>query len=71
MRNFNIYILLVSVRKTEITAVGIRRTDHTTHFYPQNLALTSPTSCGCSIGIVCSQTKATELYFIYSIVVFE
>jgi hypothetical protein len=29
--------------------------------YPQKLALTSPTSGGHSVGIVCSQTKATEL----------
>jgi hypothetical protein len=30
-------------------------------FYPQNLALTSPTSGGRSAGIVRSRTKATEL----------
>jgi hypothetical protein len=30
-------------------------------FYPQKLALTSPTSSGRSVGIVHSQTKATEL----------
>jgi hypothetical protein len=29
-------------------------------FYLQNLALTSPTSGGRSVGIVCSRTKATE-----------
>jgi hypothetical protein len=29
-------------------------------FYPQTLALTSPTSGGCSVGIVRSRTKATE-----------
>jgi hypothetical protein len=28
--------------------------------YPQKLELTSPTSGGCSVGIVRSQTKATE-----------
>jgi hypothetical protein len=50
-----------SVKKTEITAVGIRRTDHATPLYPQKLALTSPTSGGRSVGIVRSRTKATEL----------
>jgi hypothetical protein len=29
--------------------------------YPQKLALTSPTSGGCSVGIVRLRTKATEL----------
>jgi hypothetical protein len=42
------------------TAVGIRRADHATPFYPQKLALTSPTSSGRSVGIVRSWTKATE-----------
>jgi hypothetical protein len=36
-------------------------TDHATTLYPQSLVLTSPTSCGRSVGIVRSQTKATEL----------
>jgi hypothetical protein len=40
---------------------GIRRTDHATPFYPQKLALTSPTSNGLSVCIVRSRTKATEL----------
>jgi hypothetical protein len=35
--------------------------EHATPFYPQKLALTSPTSSGRSIGIVCSRTKSTEL----------
>jgi hypothetical protein len=47
--------------KVEITAVGIRRTDHSTPLYPQKLALTWPTSGGRSAGIVRSRTKATEL----------
>jgi hypothetical protein len=37
------------------------RTDHATPHYPQKLALTSPTSGSCSVGIVRSRTKATEL----------
>jgi hypothetical protein len=31
--------------------------------YPQMLVLTSPTSGGRSVGIGCSQTKATEFSF--------
>ena len=36
-------------------------------FYPQKLALTSPTGGGRSVGIVRVRTKATE--FIFSLVV--
>jgi hypothetical protein len=32
--------------------------------YPQKLALTSPTSCGRSVGIVRSRTKVTEFVFL-------
>jgi hypothetical protein len=39
----------------------VRRTDHATPLYPQKMALTSQTSCGRSVGIVRSRTKATEL----------
>jgi len=35
-----------------------------TPLYPQKLALTSPTGGGCSVGIVRSRTKATEIFFI-------
>jgi hypothetical protein len=31
--------------------------------YPQKLALTSLTSSGCSVGIVCSRTKVTEFFW--------
>jgi hypothetical protein len=31
--------------------------------YPQKLALTSPTSSGCSVGVIRSRTKATEFSF--------
>ena len=40
--------------------MGIRCADHVTPLYPQKLALTSPTGGGSSVGIVRSQTKATE-----------
>jgi hypothetical protein len=40
------------VSKTEITAVGIRLADHATPLYPQNLALTSHTIGGRSVGII-------------------
>jgi hypothetical protein len=48
-------------KKTQFTAVGIRRADYVTPLYPQKLALTSPTSGGRSVGIVHSQTKAMKL----------
>jgi hypothetical protein len=52
---------VMAVYKTEITAVGICRADHTTSFTRKTLALTSPTSCGRSVGRVRSRTKATKL----------
>jgi hypothetical protein len=39
---------------------GIRRDDYATPLYPQNLAPTSPTNRGRSVGIVLSRTQATE-----------
>jgi hypothetical protein len=48
-------------KKNEITAVGIRRADYATHFYPQKLALTSSTSGGRSVVIDRPRIKATEL----------
>jgi len=50
-------------RKQRLTAVGIRCADHVTPFYPQKLALTSPTGGGRPVGIVRSRTKATEFLF--------
>jgi hypothetical protein len=41
--------------------LGVSRIDHATPLYLQMVAVTSPTSGGRSIGIVCSRTKATEL----------
>ena len=40
--------------------MGTRCADHATPLYPQNLAVTSPTGGGRSVGIVRSRTKATE-----------
>jgi len=40
--------------------VGARCADHVTPFYPQNLALISPTGGGRSVGIVRVRTKAKE-----------
>jgi hypothetical protein len=50
------------VYKTDNTAVRIRCADHATPFYPQKLALTSPTSDDRSVGIVYLLTKTTEVY---------
>jgi len=38
-----------------------------TPLYPQKLALTSSTGGGCSVGIVRSRTKATEVFFFSSL----
>jgi hypothetical protein len=52
------------VHKSENKSVGIRRADYAIPFYPQKLALTSPTSGGRSVGIVRSRTQPTE-FFLY------
>jgi hypothetical protein len=51
------------VQETENTAVGIRHADHVAPSICKKLALTSPTRGGSSVGIVCSQTKPTELLY--------
>ena len=56
------------VQKTEINGRGDRCADHVTPLYPQNLALTSPTGGGRSVGIVRSRTKATEFIDRYRVV---
>jgi len=50
-------------RKQRLTAVGTCCANHVTPFYPQKLALTSPTGGGRSVGMVRSRTKATEFYY--------
>ena len=62
---YNLYLHLHSPQR--LTAVGIRCADHVTPLYPQNLALTSPTGGGRSVGIVRSRTKATEFFFYITI----
>jgi hypothetical protein len=49
-----------AVQKVENTAGGDPQADYVTPLYPQKLTLTSPTSCGRSVGIVRSWTQATE-----------
>jgi hypothetical protein len=62
MNTMQIQLIDIIINTTTIiTAVGIRRADDVTHFYPQKLSLTSPTTDGCSAGIVRSRTKATLL----------
>jgi hypothetical protein len=56
------------VLKAENTAVGIRRTDHATPFYPQKLAVTSPTNGGRWVSIFRSRTKSTEFFFLQFLV---
>jgi hypothetical protein len=48
--------------ETEIMAVGIRLADLSKPFYPQKFTLTSLTSGDRSVGIVRSQTQATESF---------
>jgi hypothetical protein len=51
------------VQKTENTAVGIHHADHVAPSLRKKLAITSPTSGGCSVGIVRLRTQATEFSF--------
>jgi hypothetical protein len=54
--------------ENRIMAIGIHHADHMAPFYPQKLALTSPTSSGRSVGIVRSWTQATEFSLILVLV---
>jgi hypothetical protein len=49
------------VYKTKNTAVGIRHADHVAPSILKNLAITSPTSGGRSVGIVRLRTQTMEL----------
>jgi hypothetical protein len=51
------------VKKTELTAVGIRCAEHAAPPIPQKLALTSPTSGGLSVDIVRLLTKGHGVKF--------
>jgi hypothetical protein len=51
------------VLKSENTAVGFHYADQMAPLYPQNLALTSSTSDGCSFVIVRSRAQAMEFSF--------
>jgi hypothetical protein len=44
-------------------AVGVRHVWPRGALYPQKLAITSPTSGGCSVGIVRSRTQTMEFFF--------
>jgi hypothetical protein len=48
----------------ENTAVGIRHADHVAPSIRKKWAITSPTSGGCSVGIVRSRTQTMEFFFI-------
>jgi hypothetical protein len=47
-------------RKPRITAAETRRTDQATAFYPQRMAINSPTSGSRSVGMARLWTKSTE-----------
>jgi hypothetical protein len=54
-----------AVYKTENTAVGIRHADHVAPSIRKKLAITSPTSGGSSVGLVCSRTQTMECVCIH------
>jgi hypothetical protein len=53
------------VKKTELTAVGIRCADHATPSIRKKLALISPTSGDGSVGIVRLRTKSHGVLLVY------
>jgi hypothetical protein len=53
--------VVAPVKKTELTTWGIRCADHATPSIRKMLALTSPTSCGRSVGVVRLRTKGHGL----------
>jgi hypothetical protein len=52
--------------KEIVAAVGIRHADHVAHSLCKKLAITSLTSGGRSVGIVCSWTQTMELSYVYT-----
>jgi hypothetical protein len=59
--------VVAQIYKTENTAVGIHHADHETPYIQKKLALTSPTSSSCSVGIVRWLSEITECNFFSSI----
>jgi hypothetical protein len=53
----------------QITAVGIHPTDSATPLYPRELALTSPTNGGRSVGTVRWRTKTKDLSLVLIIII--
>jgi hypothetical protein len=53
------------LQKTENTAVGIRHADHVAPSIRKELAITSPTSAGRSVGIVRSWTQTMEFSLVF------
>jgi hypothetical protein len=59
------------VKKTELTAWGIRCADHATRCIRKKLALTSPKSGGRSVGIVRLRTKGHGVLFLAVTVLYD
>jgi hypothetical protein len=62
---YNVTIIVNNVRYKESREHGLRDPSNWRRvtLYPQNLALTSPTSGGSSVGTVRSRTQAMEFTF--------
>jgi hypothetical protein len=52
-------------KKHGYTAVGNRHADHVAPSNRKNLAITSPTSDGRSVGIVRSRTQTMQFFFVF------
>jgi hypothetical protein len=69
MRSYLNGKVALRVKKTKITAVGIRCADHATPLYQLKLALTLSAGCGRLVGIVRLRTKTTEFSFSFSLII--